>query len=152
MNNHFHLLLVQAKDKGIEKFMQKLGTGYTMYFNKRYERVGSLFQGVFKSIPVDNDHYLSYLTHYIHANPLDFSNPKWRKDAIQNSDKALEKIEDYPWSSFAYYTNKINNQIIDQQTIIDLFGNKKIIADQTKDWLKDMEGKNGLIDSGLTLE
>ncbi|MEK7095926.1 MAG: transposase, partial [Patescibacteria group bacterium] len=47
MPNHFHLILRQRVENGIVKFLQKIGTGYTMYFNKKYERVGSLFQGRF---------------------------------------------------------------------------------------------------------
>ena len=45
MPNHFHFLVRQKSKNGITKFLQKLGTGYTMYFNKKYERVGCLFQG-----------------------------------------------------------------------------------------------------------
>ena len=50
MPNHYHLLLRQAQDKGIVKFMQKLGTAYTNYFNIKNERVGPLFQGRFKAV------------------------------------------------------------------------------------------------------
>ena len=49
MPNHFHMLLRQKRENGISRFMQKLGTGYSMYFNKKYERVGALFQGKFKA-------------------------------------------------------------------------------------------------------
>src|SRR3989344_7191153 len=49
MTNHFHLLIRQEVDGGITKFMRKLGTGYSMFFNIRYERSGALFGGLFKS-------------------------------------------------------------------------------------------------------
>ena len=52
--NHYHKILKQLKDKGIETFMQKLGTSYAMYFNKKYNRVGALFQGPFKSVFIDS--------------------------------------------------------------------------------------------------
>jgi putative transposase len=56
--NHYHLLLQQVADKGIEKFMQRMGTGYTMYFNNKYERTG-LFQGRFKAVHIENNDQLS---------------------------------------------------------------------------------------------
>ena len=66
--NHYHLILKQSKEKGIEKFMHKISTGYTNYFNKKYERSGALFQGRFKSIHVDSNEYLLYLSAYVNRN------------------------------------------------------------------------------------
>lgn len=66
--NHYHFLLQQISEKGIEKFMQRLGTGYTMYFNKKYERTGALFQGVFKAIHVDSNEYLLHVSAYVNLN------------------------------------------------------------------------------------
>ena len=66
--NHFHLMLRQFADNGISKFMQRLGTGYTLYFNNQNRRNGSLFQGKFKSIHVDTNEYLIYLSTYINLN------------------------------------------------------------------------------------
>jgi len=66
--NHYHLLLEQISDKGIEKFMQKLGGGYTRYFNEKYNRNGVLFQGKFKAIHVDSDEYLLFVSAYINLN------------------------------------------------------------------------------------
>lgn len=66
--NHYHLILKQNSEKGIEKFMQKVGTGYTNYFNKKYERSGALFQGKFKAISIDSNEYLLYLSAYVNRN------------------------------------------------------------------------------------
>jgi putative transposase len=66
--NHYHFILKQVKERGIEIFMHKLGTSYTHYFNKRNERSGSLFQGTFKSVHVDSNEYLLYLSAYINRN------------------------------------------------------------------------------------
>lgn len=66
--NHFHLLLTPLAENGIEKFMQRLGTGYTMYFNNKYKRKGNLFQGVFKSVHIDSNEYLLHLSVYINLN------------------------------------------------------------------------------------
>ncbi|HRZ30643.1 MAG TPA: transposase [Candidatus Paceibacterota bacterium] len=66
--NHFHFLLTPLVENGVEKFMQKLGTGYTMYFNNKLKRKGSLFQGTFKSVYVDSNEYLLHLSAYINLN------------------------------------------------------------------------------------
>jgi putative transposase len=69
MPNHFHLLVREESESGISRFMQKLSTAYTMYFNKKYERSGTLFQGKYKSRHAESDRYLKYLLAYIHLNP-----------------------------------------------------------------------------------
>jgi len=97
MPNHFHLLLRQREDGGISKFMQKLVTGYTMYFNVKNDRTGTLFQGRYKSKHAGEDRYLKYLMSYIHLNP----------SALFNSDSARSNLdahlEAYQYSSYADY-------------------------------------------------
>ena len=68
--NHYHFILEQLVDEGIEKFMQKLGNGYTKYFNHKHKRSGVLFQGAFKSIHIDSNEYLLHLSVYINLNNL----------------------------------------------------------------------------------
>lgn len=70
MGNHFHLLIYMGEDTAsLKSFMQSVLTAYTMYFNKKYHRVGTLFQGVFKASRISNDAYLQHITRYIHLNP-----------------------------------------------------------------------------------
>ncbi len=66
--NHYHFILEQTADNGIEKFMHRLGLGYTKYLNKKYNRSGALFQGPFKAIPIDSDEYLLHLSSYVNLN------------------------------------------------------------------------------------
>ncbi|MDO8493203.1 MAG: transposase [bacterium] len=66
--NHFHLLLEQIVEKGIERFLHKLSTGHAKYFNKKYKRSGSLFEGTFKAKHVSSNDYLQYLSAYINLN------------------------------------------------------------------------------------
>lgn len=99
MPNHFHLLLTPLMGGGISKFMLKLQTGYSMYFNKKNERVGSLLQGTFKSQHVDNDIFLRYLFAYIHLNPAKLNNSQW-KTLPKNLFHQIKKfIFDYTYSS-----------------------------------------------------
>ncbi|MDP3697080.1 MAG: transposase, partial [Candidatus Taylorbacteria bacterium] len=67
--NHFHFALKQLKDDGITKFMHRLGTGYTKYFNQRHENSGALFQGRYKAKHIDSNEYLLHLSAYINLNP-----------------------------------------------------------------------------------
>src|SRR3989344_979129 len=78
MPNHFHVLITQMEENGISKFMQKLSTAYSMYFNKKYKRTGCLFEGKFKSQHVDTDEYLKYLFSYIHLNPVKLIQEDWK--------------------------------------------------------------------------
>jgi REP element-mobilizing transposase RayT len=66
--NHFHLILEQVSERGIEKFMQRFGTGYTKYFNNRHERSGALFQGRFKAVHIDSNAQLLHLSVYVNLN------------------------------------------------------------------------------------
>ncbi len=74
MPNHFHLLIRQSNPESMESFMRSVVTRYSMYFNKRYERVGKLFQGHYKACLVDDENYLLHLSRYIHINPLEYEN------------------------------------------------------------------------------
>src|SRR3989344_649039 len=106
MPNHFHLLVKEKEGGGISRFMQKLMTGYTMYFNKKYERSGSLFQGKFKSVHAGEDRYLRYLISYLHLNPVKLIEPKWTVVGIRNQRAAENFLERYRYSSFADFCKK----------------------------------------------
>lgn len=70
MPNHFHLLIRQNQENSMDVFMNSLGTRYTMYFNRKYKRVGPLYQGVYKAVLITGEEQLLHLTRYIHQNPL----------------------------------------------------------------------------------
>ncbi|MFA4975574.1 MAG: transposase [Candidatus Paceibacterota bacterium] len=103
MPNHFHLLLTPLVDGGISKFMLKLQTGYSMYFNKKNERVGALFQGVFKSEHINDDRYLQYLYAYIHLNPAKLKNSNWKTQSRSFLNQLKKFIVEYPYSSLQEY-------------------------------------------------
>ncbi len=103
MPNHFHFILKQIRHNGISKFMQKVGIGYTNYFNQKYKRSGVLFQGKFKRILVEKENYLNYLTQYIHLNPLDIIEPSWKGSGLKNIKKARNFLEDYKWTDCKNY-------------------------------------------------
>lgn len=104
MPNHFHLLLRQEVPDGISQFMQRLGTSYCMYFNAKYERIGSLFVGPFRARHIDTDTYLQKVVSYIHLNPLDIVMPNWKRCAPSQLKKVSERLVSFPYSSLLDYT------------------------------------------------
>lgn len=70
MPNHFHLFIKQKSPQAIDKFMQSLATRYTMYFNRKYKRVGGLCQDTYKAVLVENEVQFLYLSKYIHKQAL----------------------------------------------------------------------------------
>lgn len=86
--NHFHFLLKQKDRNSIDLFFNSLGTRYTMYFNKKYHRVGKLYQGVYKAVLIKSDEQLLHLSRYIHLNPIKFLKKtvgEWEKISLPNS-------------------------------------------------------------------
>jgi len=140
MPNHFHLFVRQLKDGGIPKFMHKLGTGYTMSFNQKYERVGSLFQGSYKAILIDQEPYFYHLLHYIHLNPLDLKFPGWREGELKDYKEAIKFLENYRWSSHLDYISRKNfPSITNRKLLLKVLGGTKEYKRNIRYWLKDLE-------------
>jgi len=91
MKNHYHLL-VKATEANLSRAIQWLGVSYSVWFNRRHQRSGHLFQGRFKSFMVENDRYFTATCLYIHGNPIRAG--------------LVKKLWDYPWSSCRAYMNK----------------------------------------------
>lgn len=72
MPNHFHLFVYQHDTDAVTRLMRGVGTSYTMYFNRKYKRVGTLYQDRFKATHITNDSYLQHISRYIHLNPREY--------------------------------------------------------------------------------
>lgn len=112
MSNHFHILIHEKKDNGICQFMQKVLTAYTMYFNKKYNRVGPLFQSRFQAQHADEDQYLTFLYAYIHLNPVKLFQPDWVKNGIEDIKATKEFLVSYQYSSYIDYLDIERNESI----------------------------------------
>jgi len=106
MQNHFHLLLKEISDGGISRFMQKLGTAYTMYFNTKNYRTGNLFNKPFRSRHVGEDRYFQHVVNYIHCNPAERFEPGWKKGRVGNMDTLEKRLLGYRYSSFPDFADK----------------------------------------------
>lgn len=126
MPNHYHLILEELAEGGITRFMHKLGTGYTQYFNKKYKRVGSLFQGPFKAILIDDELYLQYLLIYLNViNPGELVEPSLKEEGIKDIDTVMKFAEEYLWSTHKEYLQKRESMIIDKGILGELFSEPK---------------------------
>ncbi len=138
MPNHFHLLVKEETENGISILMKKVLTGYSMYFNKKHQRSGKLFEGPFKATHADNDDYLQYLFAYIHLNPVKTLDPdNWEKKIIARPEQAYDFLRRYGYSSFIDYLGdkRPENVIINPAVFPEYFASSREFADYINDWI-----------------
>lgn len=139
MPNHFHLLVRERREDGISLFMQKLLTAQTMYFNTKYDRTGTLFQGKFKARHVDSDPYLKYLFSYIHLNPVKLIDPRWKESGRARDLEMVKKfLRDYRHSSFLDYCANISRPqsiILNRGAFPEYFSTNVEHLNELYDWL-----------------
>ncbi len=117
MPNHFHLLIEQVGNISISKLISKLCTSYSKYINKKYKRVGHVFQDCFKAVLIENNPQLMWTSSYIHMNPV--------KDGL------VKHPSEYKWSSYNDFIDKRNLPIINKELLIATFGDEKNFIEQT---------------------
>lgn len=133
MSNHFHLLVRQEVDGGITKFMKKLGVGYAMYFNIKYQRKGALFGGLFKSKLIGtDDNYIRHLFGYVHLNPLDIIFSDWEENIDAYNTKEMKGfLESYQYSSYMDYLGeeRVESTILNRKEFPEYFVDVKSFKD-----------------------
>jgi len=132
MPNHYHLLLKQLQDGGIEKFISNFQNSFAKYFNLKNKRHGTLFQNSFKAKRVENEDQFVHISRYIHLNPV-------TSFLIEFKDLAF-----YPWTSFSWYLNENKNRFVETDSLLKIFKTKEnykqFVEDQT-----DYQRELGLI-------
>ena len=111
MPNHFHLLIKQFTVEAMTKLMRRVLTTYVMYFNRRYKRVGYLFQGRYKAVLVETEEYLLHLSRYIHLNPV---------ESVTRTD-----LVTYPYSSYPFYLGLKSATWVKTEEVLSLMGKQK---------------------------
>lgn len=128
MPNHMHFVLEQITNNGISDFMRLLGNSYVKYFNLRYDRAGTLFQGQFKAKHIDTDEQLAHLSRYVHLNP-------YVSGLVNN-------LGQYYWSSFNEYAKSQKIGACEKKKVLQMFKNNrdyiKFVKDH-KDYAKNLE-------------
>lgn len=133
--NHYHFVLQQVVEKGIEKFMQRLGTGYTMYFNKKNDRSGALFQGRFKAIHISSNAYLLHVSAYVNLN-----------NQVHQLGSLASK------SSWIEYTHPEQGGICKKDDVLGQFRKPAEYVDFAKNSLRGTLTRRGLLDESMLLE
>jgi putative transposase len=137
MPNHFHILVTPLSEEGLSRFMQKLSTAYAMYFNKKNNRTGSIFEGKFKAEHLKDDIYLKYIFSYIHLNPIKLIQKDWKEIGLRDKQKAIDYLNNYKYSSFLDYLDKERNEnlILKKKDFPDYFLNKKGFIKEIMTWI-----------------
>ncbi|MBI3954446.1 transposase [Candidatus Collierbacteria bacterium] len=134
MPNHFHLHVRPKNTDVIPRLMKQLSNAYTKYFNTRYERVGGLFQGRYKTGEIENDEQNIHLHRYILINPL--------------VSCLAESLEEYPWTSFYRKNVSRLNELCNDEEFRSRFSSledyKKFIYDQV-DYSKSLHELKNLV-------
>lgn len=134
MPNHFHLIVKQNIDGGIQKFMQKIQNSYTKYFNTIYKRVGPLVQGTFKAVPIESDVQLIHVSRYIHLNPY--------------VSGITQDLDTYHYSSFPDFIGIKNGQLCNKELLLNFFKNSedyKNFVIGNSDYAKEIEAMKHLL-------
>ena len=138
MPNHYHLLLEENREGGISRFMHKLGTGMTNYFNIKHNLDGRLFRGAFKLKRIDIDEYLTYLSVYIQVKNLFERYPGGLKKATAEFDKAFDWGLKDPYCSLADYAGHRNSPIIEKSVLGKMFFSPEEYRDFAKQCILGM--------------
>lgn len=112
MPNHFHLFVFQHDKDSVTRLLHNVCTAYTTYFNKKYNRVGPLFQDRFKAVRITSDSYLLHITRYIHLNPQNYKS--------------------WEFSSYTYYLGRKNASWLQPKRVLGNFSDEeyeKFVAD-----------------------
>ena len=144
MPNHFHFLLKQKEEQGICDFIRQSTSSYSHYFNTKYKRRGSLFEGRFKAIRVETETELLHLSRYIHLNPYS-----------SNLVKSRNRLCLYRYSSLPEYVGKTETEICQKSSILSNFKDKdsylRFVLDRA-DYQKSLEAiKHATFDDGNIL-
>ncbi|OGD60327.1 hypothetical protein A3I57_00365 [Candidatus Beckwithbacteria bacterium RIFCSPLOWO2_02_FULL_47_23] len=108
MPNHYHLMVWQNEADRINFFMRSLATKYSRYFNRKYKRLGPVFQSVYKAVLVESESQLLYLSKYIHRNPIEVL-------------PARSLLVGYKYSSYGNYLNLFYQDWVNKEDILGLF-------------------------------
>jgi len=107
MDNHVHLIIKEL-EHSISHVMRRIGTSYASYFNKKYKRIGHVFQDRYRSEPIENERYLLAVIRYVHNNPVK---------------AGICKIQEYKWSSYQCYIQRVKDkdEMVEYEEILGCF-------------------------------
>lgn len=135
MPTHYHLMVQPLEENGLSKFMHKAGTGFTRFYNDRHERVGNLFIKPFRSKHIATEGYFGRVATYIHLNPIELFEPKWKEGAVKNFEVLETKLLSYSASSLIDYEgiSRAQRAILDTNAFLTLQEYKRPLRECLED-------------------
>jgi len=133
MPNHYHFLLYQVDIDGINHFMRSLATKYSLYFNKKYNRVGPLYENIFKAVEIKTETQLIYISKYIHRNPLTASTRMF--------------LEGYKYSSYSNYLGRFSQSWLETSEVLSYFKKQSY-----QDFVEEQEERDVVTIKDLTID
>ena len=127
MPNHFHFLIQQNTDVPISKLFLRLLTSYSMYFNRKYDHVGHVFQDRIRSVHIEDNTQLLHVSAYIHQNPR-----------VAN---IVGNLERWPHSSYPEYTGEKEEGICDTDIVLGQFTNAREYRRFVEDAFEDIRAR-----------
>ncbi|MEA1962576.1 MAG: transposase [Bacillota bacterium] len=121
MGNHFHAAM-KSENESLGKVMQRINTRYSVYYNRKRERTGHVFEGRYKAAPVQDDRYLLALVRYIHRNPV--------------RAKICDRVENYRWSSDGYYRGICDSFVCSDLLLGILANDSRVALDEYHNLMK----------------
>ncbi|KKU28861.1 MAG: hypothetical protein UX80_C0009G0047 [Candidatus Amesbacteria bacterium GW2011_GWA2_47_11b] len=122
MPTHYHFIVKQSQDHGINHFIHDFQDSYVKYFNNLNSRHGALFQASFRAVHITSEEQFLHTCRYVHLNP-------YSSNLVKNYDG----LTTYPWSSLPHYLNKINYPFISEDTASKMFKDRSIFLSFTLD-------------------
>lgn len=120
--NHYHLILKQLRDRGIERFIQRIATGYTMYFNEKNKRSGVLFQGKFKAAHIKSNSQILRMSVYANCN---------------SEIHGISSAKKYKWCGFPEYLGENTRKMCAKKVILSHFKNRKDYGEYAEENILD---------------
>lgn len=136
ITNHYHYILEQVGEYPITKFMRSVHTSYGQYFNKKYKRVGPLFQDRFKQAMLNDNNFI-YISAYVNANA--------------QIHKIVKKAENYKWCSYQDYLGVRNGTLCDKGRLLEQFSDieeyRNFVEENVKEYIIKKELRSDILEN-----
>lgn len=127
-------------DNNLSIFMKRVGSAYSMYYNKKYSKTGSLFEGKFKAEHVSDQSYFKYLFSLINLSPINLIQKDWKEVGVKDFEVTKKFLEEYKYSSFKYFFPKFgslnNEKLIETENFYKKVGFNQDLSKEIFDWIK----------------
>jgi len=139
MPNHFHILVCENEEGGISKFMSRLLTAYSMYFNTKYERSGPLFTRPFRSQHISEESQYLWIFSYIHLNPIKIIKKDFKENGIGDKNSVQKFLKSYKYSSYIDYygIDRPESKILDFSRIPEYLLKIKLDLNKYDKWFSE---------------